>query len=72
MELVHIVGLTLDMVGTVLIAYTALRVHHRVRKEHRIDEQVFSEMRLEMILGVLGVCLIISGYLLQVVSISAI
>lgn len=48
-----------------MIAFTAVMVHHRFRKEHRVDEQVFREMRREQVIGVIGIGLIIVGFLLQ-------
>jgi hypothetical protein len=60
------IGFTLDIIGKVMVAYTALKVHHRVRKEHKIDDFVFKEMHKEGILGVLGIILMIMGYFLQV------
>jgi len=57
--------LTLDVVGTVLIGWAALRVHHRVLNEHDIDKRVFKVMKMEQKLGVLGIVLIIGGYVLR-------
>lgn len=56
---------TIGVAGKVLVAYTAIRVHHRVWKEHRIDERVFTAMRKEQVLGILGVTLIIAAYVAQ-------
>lgn len=64
-----IVALTLEMLGTVLIAYTVLRVHDRVRREREIDSPVLAEMQRERSLVVLGIFLILAGYILQVVNI---
>lgn len=61
----EVFGFTLDLIGKILIAFTAIKVHHRVMKEHRIDKQVFKEMKLEQIVGIIGIVLIIAGYLLQ-------
>ena len=49
------VGLTLDTLGVVMIAFAALRVHHRVLNEHRIDKKVYRDMRVEQIIGVFGI-----------------
>jgi len=65
---VLITGITLDVIGTVLIAYTVLRVHNRVRKEHHIDSRVLKEMKMERAVGIIGVGLIIAGYVFQVVG----
>lgn len=62
------IGITFDMAGTVLIAYTALRVHDRVRKEHKIDAHVTKEMSRERLLGVMGVAFILFGYALQLIE----
>ena len=49
-----------------MAAFTAVMVHHRFRKEHKIDERVFRVMKREQVLGVIGITLIVLGYLLQV------
>ncbi len=59
---------TLDVLGTVLIGWAALRVHHRVLHEHKIDKGVFRVMRFEQGLGALGIFLIIVGYLWNVLN----
>ncbi len=38
----QLLGHTLDLVGKVLVSYTVIAVHYRFRKEHKIDEAVFS------------------------------
>lgn len=62
------VGFTLDVIGKVLVAYTAVMVHYRFWKEHKIDERVFAEMKREKVIGVLGIVFIIAGYILQIPS----
>lgn len=61
-------GFTLDVIGKIMVAYTAIMVHYRFWKEHKIDERVFVVMKRERIIGVLGIALIVVGYLLQVPS----
>lgn len=61
MEL-EIIGLTLDTLGKLFIAYAALRVHHRVLNEHKIDKVVFKTMRREQFFGWMGAALVIIGY----------
>ena len=61
----EITALTLDTLGKVLIAVTAIRVHYRVMKEHKIDKRVFKSMRREQSLGVLGIALILIAYLIH-------
>ena len=64
----ELLGHTLDLIGKILIAYTAIRVHFRVWKEHKIDEAVFTEMQTERRIGIIGIALIILGYLLELPS----
>lgn len=64
----ELLGHTLDVTGKVMIAYTAIAVHHRFRKEHKIDEAVFKQMRKEQVIGVIGIILIIAGYILEIPS----
>lgn len=55
-----------DLVGTLLIAYAALSVHHRFRHEHKVDERVFSAMSMEIRLGFVGIALIIISFVMKV------
>lgn len=64
----ELLGHTLEFVGVVMIAYMAIRVHSRVREEHKVDNKVVSEMKRERTFGVMGILLVILGYLLQVPS----
>lgn len=59
-------GFIIDAIGKVLVAWTAIGVHVRVRKEHKIDKRVFKAMRREHVIGIIGVALIIVGTILQV------
>tara|TARA_B100001971_G_C17987727_1_gene430736 strand:+ start:420 stop:629 length:210 start_codon:yes stop_codon:yes gene_type:complete len=59
-------GFTLDVIGKVMVAFTAIMVHHRFRKEHKIDERVFQTMRREQVVGIIGIGFIVLGFLLQV------
>jgi len=61
----ELLGFTLDVIGKVMVAFTAIMVHHRFRKEHKVDERVFRSMRREQIAGVIGIALIIVGFVLQ-------
>jgi len=57
---------TLDIVGKVMIAYTALVVHRHVSQEHKIDKAVFRIMKQEQLIGILGIIFMISAYLLHI------
>lgn len=58
--------ITLEAVGTLLIAWAALRVHHRVLNEHKISPRIVRVMRIEQSLGVLGMVMVFVGYLLNI------
>ena len=60
-----LLGFILDVVGKVMVAFTAIMVHHRFRKEHKVDEAVFKVMKCEQVIGIVGVVFIIIGFLLQ-------
>ena len=60
-----IIGITLDVIGTILIAYTVLRVHNRTREERAIDSRVINEMEKERATSIVGIVFIIIGYIFQ-------
>jgi UPF0716 family protein affecting phage T7 exclusion len=71
MVTILITGITLDAIGAILVAYTVIRVHDRVRKEHHIDSRVLGEMKQERVIVIAGIAFIIIGYILQVVGLLA-
>jgi len=62
---ISLLGFILDVIGKLLVAFTAIMVHHRVLKEHQIDRRVFRSMKREQRVGIVGVGLIIIGFFLQ-------
>ncbi len=60
------IGFLLHTSGELLIAFTVLRVHHRVLHDHKIDKKVFEDMRLEQFIGIVGVIMIITGASMQI------
>lgn len=56
-----------ETLGTVLIGIAALRVHHHVLTERKIDRAVIKTMRVEQHLGIMGILLIVLGFLLRFV-----
>ena len=64
----ELLGFICDVVGKVMVAFTAIMVHHRFRKEHKIDERVFKSMRREQFIGIIGIALIVFGFFLQLPS----
>jgi len=57
----------LSTVGTLLIAYAALRVHHRVLSDQKVDRSVLKEMWREQVAGIFGTILIIVSFFLDVI-----
>lgn len=62
----EILASTLDIIGKIMIAYTALAVHNRVQKEQKIDAPVFQSIKWEKVMGIVGIILMILGYLLHI------
>lgn len=62
------IPLFLDTVGSVLIGWAALRVHHRVMNEHTIDRRVLRTMRFEQQFGILGLVFVVLSFLLQLLE----
>lgn len=65
---IELIGFILDTVGKIMVSYTAVRVHYRFWREHKIDESVFVEMKKEQRLGIVGIALIIIGFLMELPS----
>ena len=61
------VGFILHTLGEVMVGFTAIMVHHRVWKEHKIDKRVFEEMRKERQAGIVGLTFIVLGFILQMI-----
>lgn len=61
----ELIGFTIDTIGKILVAYTALAVHHRFVKEHKVDEKLFMVMKKEQVIGVIGVIMIVVGFMIQ-------
>lgn len=65
---IEIIGLIIEFLGKVLVAYTAIMVHHRVLEEHKIDESVLCVMKRERKAGLFGIGLMIIGFLMHVIA----
>lgn len=63
----YVLGETLQVAGEVMIGVTAIMVHRRVWKEHKINPIVYREMQREQTIGILGIILLVAGYILQVI-----
>lgn len=58
----------MQTLGELFIAYTVLSVHKRILKEHQIDKKVIKTIKFEQSLGVLGIILIVLGFITQTLS----
>jgi hypothetical protein len=59
-------GLTIGVVGKVLVVAGVLVAHSGILHEHRIDNLVLRRFRLEHTITVLGLLLIIVGYFMEI------
>lgn len=59
-------GMTLGVVGKVLVVLAVLHMHHSLVKEHRIDKKVILTYRQERVLTFIGLILIVLGYALEI------
>lgn len=59
-------GLTIRVVGEILIGIAVFNVHRHITKEHRIDKDVLDAIRLERWLAICGIVFIIVGYLIEI------
>ena len=64
-------GLTLGTIGKVLLGLTVLMVHSRIIHEHRIDRAVLKELKRERAIGILGVVLIVAGFIFEILFYNA-
>lgn len=60
------VGYALDSIGKLMVAYTAVSVHYRFWKEHKVDDAVFAEMHAERKYAIIGIIMMVTGFLLQI------
>lgn len=60
-------GTTLQTIGTLLVGFVALRVHHRVIIRQMVDGQVLRTMKREQWFGLAGLLFIAVGYVLQLI-----
>jgi len=59
------IGLTIKTIGEVIIGFSIISVHLRIMKEHKLDRLVYRSIRNEKFLGIVGIILIIVGYILE-------
>ena len=68
LSIISHVGFTIDFMGKILVSFTAISVHNRFWKEHKIDDKVFEEMKKERTVGILGISLMVIGFILEMIS----
>lgn len=59
-------GLTLGTIGKLLAIVGVLFAHMKLAKERRVDNAVVHSLHTEKILTIVGLCLIVLGYLMEV------
>ena len=59
-------GLTIGLIGKILLAIGVLVAHHKIAHEHMIDRAVLRSFRIEFIVTGIGIALIIFGYFLEI------
>lgn len=58
-------GMTLTVTGKVLVIVAALFIHASILKEKKIDKKLLSDYRKERWVVVLGLLMIVVGYILE-------
>lgn len=64
-EVITILALTLEFVGTILIGLSVLRVHLKLEEEHKVDKKVERSIERERVMTILGLLLIALGFILS-------
>jgi hypothetical protein len=60
------IALTVGTIGKVVLGVAVWRVHAHILEEHKIDKVVLTSIKRERYVTLLGVLLIIIGYLMEV------
>jgi len=67
-NLLNIIGLSLELIGTIILAVMVILVHLKLKKEKNLDAVVFKEISLEKKLGSVSIILLMLGFGLQIIS----
>jgi len=62
-----LIGITIGLIGKVLLGLSVILVHSKIAHEHRIDTVVLREMRRERNIAILAITLMIVGYAMEMV-----
>jgi len=65
MEILYF-GLTLGIIGKLILGIAVWRVHAFIIREHKIDGVVLQAMRRERYVTAFGILLLIVGYVLEI------
>jgi hypothetical protein len=65
---ISLLSASLTAIGEIVVAYTVIKVHERIMKEHKIDAKVLKTMYKEQKLAILGVIMIASGWILYILD----
>ncbi len=60
-------GLTLGIIGKVLVVLAVLHMHHSLVKEGRIDRFILLTYKQERVITFLGLILMLVGYILEII-----
>lgn len=60
------IGMTLSVVGKVMIALAVVAAHTELAREHRVDAKVVRSFHKEKIFTLVGIALIVAGYFAEV------
>lgn len=63
-----LIGLSLGTLGKILVVLAVLHMHHSLIVEHRVDKVVILSYQQERIITVVGLLLIIIGFILEVIA----
>jgi uncharacterized membrane protein len=59
-------GLTLSVIGKVLLVIGVLLAHNQLAHEHKIDAKVIKTFKTERWITILGLLMIVIGYVLEI------
>lgn len=59
-------GLTFGVIGKVMVVIAVMLMHHSLMHEHRVDRVVVKTFHKERFFTILGLILIVVGYIMEV------
>jgi len=61
-----IVGMTISLIGNILIGITVIRVHIHLANERKVDGDVIAAIRREKYLAAAAIILMVIGYFVEI------